>query len=70
MGKAILTIRTWSLPSLERRMAIAALDRAGTIKGAAELLDILPSRLKRIMVTRGIEWPRRRKPRKGTNPGT
>lgn len=47
----------FNLEQLERRTIIAALDKAGTVLSAAQLLGITRHSLRRRIVKLRIEWP-------------
>lgn len=54
-----LVLDDFNLEIAERRMCVAALELAGSIGVAAELLGITRHALKRRIIKLRIEWPRR-----------
>lgn len=54
-----IVLEDFNLQIAERRMCIAALELAGSIGVAAELLGITRHALKRRIIKPRIEWPRR-----------
>ncbi|MCB9568832.1 MAG: hypothetical protein H6710_16720 [Myxococcales bacterium] len=55
-----LTIETFNLHAVERMLCVEALNTAGTIVDAANLLGITRHALKRRIIKHNIEWPARR----------
>lgn len=49
----------FNLEAAERRLCIEALDRAGNLVGAAQLLGITRHAMKRRIIKLRIDWPRR-----------
>ncbi|MBZ5713827.1 helix-turn-helix domain-containing protein [Nannocystis pusilla] len=52
----------FNLEAAERRLCNEALNRAGNIVGAAQLLGITRHAMKRRIIKLRIEWPRRTAP--------
>lgn len=57
-----IVLDSFNLDSAERTLAIEALNAAGSIVEAAQLLGITRQKLKRIIVKHRIEWPRGYRP--------
>lgn len=55
-----LVIEDFNLEAAERRICVEALERAGNIVGAAEILGITRHALKRRIIKLSIEWPPRK----------
>lgn len=53
-------LEDFNLEATERRLCILALEEAGTISDAANLLGITRHALKRRIIKLGIDWPRDR----------
>lgn len=52
-----ITLEDFNLAAAERRLCVAALDLAGNMVGAAQLLGITRHALKRRMIKHRIDWP-------------
>jgi len=59
-----LIAETLNLATVERMLCIEALNTAGTVVGAAELLGVTRHALKRRIVKHDIVWPPRRDARR------
>jgi transcriptional regulator with GAF, ATPase, and Fis domain len=55
-----LVIEDFNLEAAERRICVEALERAGNIVGAAQILGITRHALKRRIIKLRIEWPPRK----------
>mgnify|MGYP002777900651 FL=1 len=53
-----LVLDDFNLEEAERRLCVEALDRAGTLMGAAELLGITRHALRRRIIKLRIDWQR------------
>ena len=61
-----LILEDFNLEAAERRLCTEALDRTGSIVGAAELLGITRHAMKRRLIKLGIDWPQPVGPRAPT----
>lgn len=57
-----ITLDSFNLVDAERRLIVAALERAGSIVGAAALLGTTRHGLKRRVIKHRIMWPREMSP--------
>jgi len=54
-----IILDNFSLEAAERRLCIEALDRAGNLVRAAQLLGITRHAMKRRIIKLRLDWPRR-----------
>ncbi len=59
MSTLPIVLDSYDLAAAERRLCVAALDAAGSIVPAAQLLGVTRHALKRRIIKHRIEWPRR-----------
>jgi len=55
-----IVLEDFNLGAAELRLCTTALERAGNIVGAAQLLGITRHAMKRRIIKLGIDWPRAR----------
>jgi transcriptional regulator with GAF, ATPase, and Fis domain len=56
-----VVLESWDLAAAERALVVAALEEAGSIVEAAQLLGVTRRAVGRLIIKHRIEWPKARR---------